>query len=233
MEKVGVISGDIISSTSLVMEDRVILEEKLKGLLKVLKDKWGVYGRLIKGDYLECVCQNSAEALRVALAIKSFVKSFDPKKANNREDNNRISLFKTHGIRLAIAFGELSRFDPEKGVMDGEAVYLAGRLINQSPSSHGKERVVIKNTLFFTSHEERINEQMDPLMGLLDVLISKATARQSEVLYWKLLGFTESEIARKLGINQSVVNQHSTSVGWNSIERAVEYFSKTLKQYHS
>ncbi|WP_215223726.1 helix-turn-helix transcriptional regulator [Echinicola shivajiensis] len=229
MKNVAVISGDIISSTSLVLEDRVILEEKLKDLLKTLDERWGIYGRVIKGDYLECVCQNPGDALRVAMLVKSFVKSFDPRQADNREDNNRISLFKTHGIRLAIAVGELSRFDPKKGVIDGEAVYLSGRLINQSPSSQGKERVVIKNTLFFTSHYERLNEQMEPVMGLLDVIMSKSTARQSEVLYWKLLGYTELEIAKKLQISQSVVNQHSTSVGWNSIEKTVEYFSRTIK----
>ncbi|UCS92863.1 fumarate hydratase [Echinicola marina] len=229
MKKVAVISGDIVSSTSLVVEDRTMLEEKLKDLLKILDEKWGVYGRLVKGDYLECVCPVPGDALRVAMLVKSFVKSFDPQQADNREDNNRINLFKTHGIRLAIAIGELSRFDREKGIIDGEAVYLAGRLINQSTSSHGKERVVIKHTLFFISHDEKLDEQMNPVMGLLDVLMGKATARQSEVLYWKLLGHTESEIAQQLQISQSVVNQHSTSVGWNSIERTVLYFNKIIK----
>ncbi|WP_186756678.1 helix-turn-helix transcriptional regulator [Echinicola salinicaeni] len=229
MKKVAVISGDIISSTSLVVEDRSALEEKLKDLLKTLDEKWGIYGRLIKGDYLECVCETPGDALRVAMLVKSFVKSYNPKQADNSEDNNRISLFKTHGVRLAIAIGELSRFDPKKGVIDGEAVYLAGRLINQSSSSHGKERVVIKNTLFFTSHNEVLNEQMEPVMRLLDVLMSKSTARQSEVLFWKLFGLTELEIAKKLEISQSVVNQHSTSVGWNSIEKTVAYFNKTIK----
>ncbi|MBD8490598.1 fumarate hydratase [Echinicola sp. CAU 1574] len=230
MRKATVISGDIVSSTSLVLEDRAMLEMRLRELLGALADKFETFGRLIKGDYLECVCKAPQDALQVALAIKSFVKSIEVQQADSRKDNIRIKLFKTHGIRLAIGYGDLPRYDPEKGIMDGEAVYLAGRLINQSASTHDKERVVIKNTLFFTSHEENLNEQFEPIMALLDILLSKATSRQSEVLYWKLMGKNEDEIAEKLGISQSVVNQHSTSVGWNSIEKTVEYFAKTLKK---
>jgi len=63
----------------------------------------------------------------------------------------------------------------------------------------------------------------------LDVLFSKATARQCEVLYLKLMNYSENQIAEKLKIAQSVVNQHSTSVGWNAIERAVIYFNDIIK----
>ena len=61
-------------------------------------------------------------------------------------------------------------------------------------------------------------------MALLDVLLSKATSRQCKVLYLKLMNNQESEIAKRLNIGQSAVNQHSTSVGWNAIEEAVNYF---------
>jgi hypothetical protein len=39
----------------------------------------------------------------------------------------------------------------------------------------------------------------------------------------------EETIAAKLKISQSVVNQHSTSIGWNAIEKSVKYFSEVLK----
>ncbi|MDN3670642.1 fumarate hydratase [Echinicola jeungdonensis] len=224
-----VISGDVISSTSLVEEDRVELEKRMAWLLGFLEDKFGVFGRIIKGDYLECVVGNPANALRVALAIKSFVKAFEVQSSKNSKINNRIKLFKTHGIRLAVGLGELSRFDPDKGIIDGEAVYLSGRLINVA-HSHNKERVVIKSTLFFASSSEALNEQFQAMFALLDELISKATARQSEVLFWKLMGENESEIAERLDISQSVVNQHSTSLGWNGIEKAVDYFNKTIQE---
>ena len=225
-----VISGDVISSTSLHIEDRVNLENKLRSLLEELENKFDVYCRLIKGDYLECVVSETQDALRVALAIKSYVKSIQFNNPSLYKKNNKVKLFKTHGIRLAIGYGELTRFDRENGIIDGEAIYLSGRTINDS-TVYSKERIVIKHTLFFSSNNEKLNEKFKPLFGLLDTLISKATSRQSEVLYLKLLLNNEDEIAAKLKIKQSVVNKHSTSLGWNSIDKAVNYFYETIKNY--
>ena len=64
------------------------------------------------------------------------------------------------------------------------------------------------------------------LVDLLDVLLTNATARQCEVLYYKLLGFSESDIAQKLDVNQATVNQHSTAVGWNAIEHTLKYYEQ-------
>ena len=222
-----VISGDIISSTSLIIEDREVLEKNLKKLLEELKKTFNVFGRLIKGDYLELVIPEPQNALRIALAIKSFVKSIQLKDVSLYTTNNKVKLFKTHGVRLAIGYGELLRFDEEEGIIDGEAIYLSGRIINDS-STHNKERIVIKNTLYFSSKNEKLNTMFEPLFALLDILISKATSRQCEVLYLKLLNNNEDMIAKKLNISQSVVNQHSTSLGWNSIEKAVDFYNKTI-----
>ncbi len=227
--KYSVISGDIVSSTSLNSEDRKFVEEKLKDLLKDLKSEFNVYARLIKGDYLECVVSKPEEGLRIALAIKSYVKAIPVEIKNYKGDKKRARQFKTHGIRLAIGYGELSRYKPEEGIIDGEAIYFSGREISGT-STYNKERIVIKNTLFFTSKDEALNRNFQPLLALLDVLISKATSRQCEVLYLKLMDHQEEEIAQQLGIGQSAVNQHSTSVGWNAIEEAVNYFNEVISK---
>lgn len=221
-----VISGDIVSSTSLIPSDKIILEQALQSLLHDLKTEFNVYGRLLKGDYIECVVENPKEGLRVALAIKSFVKGISIN-LDQYKSKKRAKLFKAHGIRLAIGYGTLSRFDPEAGIIDGEAIYFSGRMIN-SKSTHDKERIVIKNTLFFNSNNLQLNKQFEAMLALLDILFSKATSRQSEVLYLKLLGRDEETIAKQLGIDQSVVNRHSTSVGWNAIETTVNYVHELL-----
>lgn len=225
--KYSVISGDIVSSTSLNNEDRKFVEDNLKTLLEELKQKFDVFGRIIKGDYLECVVPNASEGLRVALIIKSFIKSIPIDTNNYKKNDNRVRQFKIHGIRLAIGYGELSRYQPEEGIIDGEAIYFSGREIS-GETTYDKERIVIKNTLFFASKNEIFNINFKPLLALLDVLISKATARQCEVLYLKLMDNQEDKIAKKLGIGQSAVNQHSTGVGWNAIEEAVDYFKMQI-----
>jgi len=220
-----VISGDIVSSTSLTNADRDLVERNLKRLLVELKNSFNIYGRVIKGDYLECVVLEPSNALLIALIIKGFVKSIH---IESTSSDKKVNLFKTHGIRLAIGYGELSRFDPKKGIIDGEAIYMSGRAINKT-ATYNRERIVIKNTLFFISNNQEINNGFEPILALLDVIFGKATSRQCEVLYSKLMNNTEMEIAKKMGITQSVVNQHSTSVGLNAIEKAVNHFSDVIK----
>ncbi|SRX75982.1 fumarate hydratase [Aequorivita antarctica] len=224
-----VISGDIVSSTSLSVKDSKFVEDNLKNMLIDLRREFNVYGRIIKGDYLECVVPNAAEGLQVALAIKSFVKAIPVETKKYKKEDNRVKQFKIHGIRLAIGYGELSRYNPEEGVIDGEAIYLSGREIS-GETTYNKERIVIKNTLFFASKNEDLNKNFQPLLALLDVLFSKATSRQCEVLYLKLMNKQEEEIAKRLGIGQSAVNQHSTSVGWNAIDEAVNYFKMVISK---
>lgn len=223
-----VISGDIVASTSLTDAGRVLLENALEELIAALKTGFGTYARVIRGDYLECVIPNPEDALQVALAIKSFVKSVSIDQTPSAQTDKRVKLFKTYGIRLAIGYGELSRFIPDEGVIDGEAIYLSGRTINEF-STYKKERIVIKNTLFFVSNDPTLNHKIEPIIALLDVLINKATSKQCKVLYLKLMNNNEETIASKLNISQSVVNQHSTSIGWNAIEKSVRYFNEVLK----
>jgi len=223
-----VISGDIISSTSLSTLDKELLRTALTDLLNQLRIRYGVFGRLLKGDYIECVLQDPSIGLEVMLAIKSYIKNIPIDIDIYKEGKKRVKLFKEHGIRLAMGYGNLSVFDREKGIVDGEAIYLSGRKIN-SKSTHDKERVVIKNTLYFASNDVALNAQWSAFLELLDVLFSKATEKQCEVVFHKLLGLTEDAIAQKLDVNQSVVNRHSTSVGWNAIETTVSYYSSTFK----
>ncbi|MFO7658979.1 MAG: RNA polymerase subunit sigma-70 [Bacteroidales bacterium] len=224
-----VISGDIIASTGLSSAGRDYIEVKLKELIKELNRDYIAFGRILKGDYLECVVNLPEDALLVALIIKSFVKSVSDNEIMKDGNSKRFKLFRTYGIRLAIGFGELSRFDPKKEIIDGEAIYLSGRKINEE-ATYNKERIVIKNTLFFISNDNELNNEIEPLIELIDVLMAKATARQCEILYYKLKNNTEETISKKLGIAQSTVNQHSTGIGWNAIEKAVKRFNQVIQK---
>jgi len=223
-----VISGDIVASTSLSDDGRLVVADKLMELFEKLANEYHIFGRIIKGDYIECVIPEPENALRIALIIKSFVKSLTLNHHLIADNNKRVKNFLIHGIRLAIGYGPLSRYIPEKGIVDGEAIYLSGRTISEF-TSYNKERVVIKQTLHFASANAKLNNEMDALFALVDVLISKASARQCEVLYLKLMNDNENQIASKLNISQSVVNQHSTSIGWNAIEKAVNHFNDVIK----
>ena len=220
------ISSDIVSSTSLNVEQRLILEKELMRLLRILKQTFGsktFFGRLIKGDYIECVLNDPKLALRVALIIKSFVKSL--KIQIGKKTNKGLNAFKEYGIRIAVGIGELSILNKKKGIIDGEAIHLSGRAINEMTSSDKK----IRNTLAFRSNQEIWNEAFLPLFSLLDVLFAESTRAQSEIVLYKLLNKSEKEISEILKKSQSTINQHSTAVGWYAIDRAVKYFENQIK----
>ncbi|NND88586.1 MAG: fumarate hydratase [Flavobacteriaceae bacterium] len=222
-----IISGDIISSTSLHPEHKKLLRNRLQALLEDLDRDFSVYGRIIKGDYIECYVPNVQDAMQVLLAIKSYVKAIPVDISNYDTKQRRAKSFREYGIRLALGFGNMQQIDIEEGILDGEAIYMSGRMIN-STATHNTKRITIKNTLFFVSKDEQLNSKWEAILGLVDVLLSKATSRQSEVLYLRLTGASEKNISERLGIDQSVVNRHSTSVGWNAIEGVVDYFRKTF-----
>ncbi|MBN2613190.1 MAG: RNA polymerase subunit sigma-70 [Bacteroidales bacterium] len=225
-----VISGDIIASTGLSNDGRDYIEQKLNELIAEINREYILYGRLLKGDYLECVVTAPQNALLVALLIKSYVKSFSDNEKLKDTRNKRFRLFRTYGIRVAIGFGELGRFDASRGIIDGEAIYLSGRKINEE-ATYNKERITIRNSLFFISKYDELNNELEPLISLIDTLISKATPRQCEILYYKLRSYTEEAISKKLSIAQSAVNQHSTGMGWNAVEKAVKRFNQVIQNH--
>ena len=59
-----------------------------------------------------------------------------------------------------------------------------------------------------------------------EAILNDMTMRQSEVVYYKLLGFKEADIAKKLGISQASVNNASTATKWYCIEESIKYFEQ-------
>ena len=222
--KKAIISADIIAYTALSDKNKQFLEKKISELFQIISSKYAVYCRLVKGDTIECVIDKPEDAFEIALLIKTFIKSLPIKETNNK----RFKYFKTFGIRIAIAIGELSRYDKKRGIIDGEAIYMAGRKINEE-NTHQKKRIVIKNTLFFVSKNESLNRQFQTIFSLVEFILNKATAKQCEVIFYKTLGYKETEIAKIINVSQPVINQHSVSVGWNALEQTIRYFRETVK----
>ena len=83
--------------------------------------------------------------------------------------------------------------------------------------------------MFFYSESREQQEKFDAIFSLLDSILSRCSAKQSEVVFLKLLGLSEKEISVKLKRYQSTISQHSTSAGWQAIEKSVQYFENYIK----
>lgn len=222
------ISADIISYTSLSDGDRRNIEQKIRNLLVELTAKYndvGFFGRIIQGDFIECAMKSSQYALRIALLLKTFVKSIELRGAIDKKGGK---YYKEHAIRLAVAVAPLTIIDGDKGIIDGDAIYMSGRAIKDFSTSN-KQKIVIKNTMFFCSNNQFIYEQFSTIFSLLDTIVSRCSSKQCEVVCLKLLGLSEYEISKKLKKNQSTISQHSTSAGWHSVDQSVNYFEKYIE----
>lgn len=209
------ISADIVSSTALSIDETIVLKQRIEDLFLLLEGRYpGFWGRLIKGDYIECLLPSAKDALRVALLLKTCIKSFPV------HDTKGKKLFQTYGVRMALGLGNMRLVDREQGIMDGEAIYLSGRTLNAMPVSN-------KQITFLIGATNKPQESALRTVGILiDALLNNATSRQCEVLYYKLLAKNEQEIANILGINQSGVNQHSTSAKWYCIEETLNFWEQ-------
>ena len=208
------ISADIVSSTSLSEVETIELKQYIEEQLKMLETLYpGSWGRLIKGDYIECVVPNASNAFRIALIIKNSIKAFEVEKTLGSK------LFYTYGARISIGIGGMRIVDREQGIMDGEAIYLSGRTLAKMGS-------LSKGALTIETINENLSQNLRVIAVLTDAILNDATPKQSQVIYYKLLGYKESEIAEKMKIYQSGVNNHSSSAKWYCIEEALNYFEQ-------
>jgi hypothetical protein len=207
------ISADIVSSTSLSLESTIELKQKIGQLLKLLENKYtNFWGRQMKGDYIECFIPNVADSFRIALIIKSYIKSLSLPEIKLNKD------FQTYGIRISIGIGAMRLIDRNEDILDGEAIYLSGRAIENMTLNKGTISISVNNFL--------LSSELNLIALLTDALVNNATKKQCEVLFYKLLAMKEEDIAKKLGISQPTVNSHSSSAKWYCIEEALKYFEQ-------
>jgi hypothetical protein len=228
------ISADVIASSSLSAGETERLNERISDIFAGINDyqraagKEVMVSRLVAGDTIECFIPDPNDALRMALILKSGIKSLklsDPvawEYTGGRKKLRR--LFEMYGVRIAVGIGEMDRELIGKGIFKGDAINISGRLISGQKTSN-RERVTVKNTLFIGSVNDYHSYIFGPVLSLLDALFNRMTSRQSEIVHMKLLELPEFLISERLGVSQSSVNQHSTAAGWNSIEETVNLFS--------
>lgn len=214
------LSADIVDSTSLSAEDTVKLKESLEGFFPVMQlFCYKAWGRVTRGDSVECVIPDVAQSLRIALLLKCYVKTLNFDSASRA--------MKKKGIRVVIGLGSLRINDKNNGIIDGEAIYNSGRELDKLSGSDSI-------TLSLVSSEMNVGGY-SALCDILGFVVTRATGKQCQVLYRLLLGETQMQIAKILGLEQPTVNQHAAAVGWNAIQRALARYEseKSFKRLRS
>ena len=86
---------------------------------------------------------------------------------------------------MAMAVDDMEVIDKRKGVLEGEAIYKTGRILGEY-HTYDKQRIVIKNPMFFLSGNKKLQEEFEVIVMLIDGLLLKTTSRQCELLTERL-----------------------------------------------
>lgn len=209
------ISADIIASTTLSPESLSKVQSHMKELITELENACpGVWGRVVKGDMIECYIPQASDSIRIALMIKTRMRSIDVACDKN-------SSFNKYRIRVAIGIGDMRTHDKDADILDGQAIYLSGRKIDQKTD-------FARGTLFVETQNDKHVGLLAAIALLLDAVINDATRMQCLMLYYKLFGFGEEKIAKITGKGKSSVYNHLRNAHWTAIERAITAFESLI-----
>ena len=221
-----IITGDVIHSTRMDIKQRDWLFNQIVGALEQWDKDFGMKSETFRGDSFQCLIKKPIDALKLALLQKTFIRSLDHKDANEingSKSTRTIGLLRPwiFDARIAIGIGEVNLLSSRLASSGGEAFQLSGQLLDKMKSK--------KQSLAISTNDE-FNEELETEFVLLDAIISKTTSFQCEVINLKILGYTEVEIAKRLNIMQSAVNQRSNSGNWNAIESMIKRFEKIYNE---
>lgn len=207
-DKVAIVTGDIVNSTSLSPEQRSRLESVLwSGLAQLFPEK-DTYD-VIRGDSFQILIENPVWALRRSIQMRCLIKFGMAEDSRSLVDS-----------RVSIGLGEISLRGKTVSSSDGSAFQRSGQGLDQLKDERCRMSIIIGE------HEK--DELFRVYSILMDVIISRWSAAQAEAAYFSSTGLTQQEIADKLAIVQSAVHKRLKTAHWNEVAEAVDYYERTI-----
>lgn len=185
----GIITGDIIDSTSIPIEQR----KDLLTAISVISEELQVFSPLkceiYRGDSFQIVVNRPEMAMLIAILLRAGLKSRVPKGSKQNWD-----------ARIAVGIGEIEFISDSILVSDGEAFRLSGREFDEL----GKRNLAVR------TRWEDANEELKISTAFADDIITNWTSSQSLVIYMSLAyQMTQKEIADKLGQSSQNISKLS------------------------
>ena len=206
MEYKGVITGDIVDSTTIPMEKRAALLTCMSSILKEVQETYALTFEFFRGDSIQVVVEEAAHALSVALLFRAGLRS-----------RSEVAVGKTCDVRLAVGIGTIEFAAGQVAISDGEAFRLSGRELDNMG----------KSTLALATPWEDVNDEFAVTLPFAADVASGWTPKQANALFYSLLKpWSRKEVAAALGMSPQSVS----SLLMLAKERAV---SKMLQRFHS
>jgi transcriptional regulator len=208
-----VITGDIVNSTSIGRDILNWIMDSIGSAWHQWDKDFGIYSETFRGDGFQSFIPSVTQTLEMAFIQKLYIRSLDPYGYfTTPKKTTHLCYF---DARMAIGIGEKNTIGKKISTSNGPAFELSGRALDNIKNTKYTLAIATGDT-----HED----ELKVLISLMDAIIAKTSIKQCEVLTHKLLGYTEMEIAKLLKVEQSAVNQRSTSGNWYEIDLAVKRF---------
>jgi hypothetical protein len=227
----GVITADIVDSRKLSTDSREKLYADLNIFLSDLRKRKLIEEfEVFRGDSFQCLVSKIEDTLRIAILIRSYIKSYISLEEKNKLDHFQKDKLKSKGyflthqdMRLGIGLGNIDFIGKSLAHSDGEAFHNSGEALDKLKYTNARMAIKAPAKVF--------DNLIESTILLLDAVIQKWTNNQAEIIFYKLQNNTEEEIAQILKISQPAVNQRSKISQWTAVEKLLVYFENHLKQY--
>ncbi len=202
-----VLTADLEQSTSLA-------ESELSRIIDVIRleaDSLIAEGlvsdmRFFRGDSFQAVIPDAAEAFRVAMILKTAINRL------GQDETGRGDKI-LYDVAVSVGYGKIGEYS-DMALQNDRPFILSGRgleLLKKQSRTAG----------VFTGNET-VDRESDVVFFLYEWIMKQWNISSAEIVYHKLKGLTEKEIAAELGISQSAVNQRSHAACWHGLDKLIK-----------
>ncbi len=213
-----VITADIKSSVRHTMRDLNQLANVIRKLVSDLEAEGVVSGLPIQRDgRIQLLVHDTRVALQTAMLIKSAANKTVPDiTSRKRGQKVRFDLIVSLGLGEAAQDGPLADRDQPPFVLSGRGL---------------EHLVAHRQTVGIFTGNEVLDRNFENLLFLYQWIMQQWSVTSAELIYYKLWGLTEREIAAELEISQPAVNQRSKAACWSGLDRILVAFREAENRY--
>jgi hypothetical protein len=209
MDKCAVLTGDIINFTHLKDKDRLKLINETEALLKSWVKRPNL-AEVFRGDSFQLMIEDTGNAIKKSIQLICWFKM-------HSDDKSNINL----GSRISVGIGDVAYNGKSVLDSDGEAFHLSGRNF---------DKMADNEVLRIKTANDQTNEQIAIILTFANIIINQWTTSQAEVIYLAINGYTQTKMAKELGIQQGAVNNRLKVANWKTIQEGIDYIIQLIKE---
>lgn len=209
MKNNSVLTGDVINSRNI--SDKIHFINTINEVFRETENRLLINNpiQISRGDSFQTLLKKPSDSLKAILLIKSGLMSKSPENF-------------LYNVRISVGIGSVEFPHDNINIANGKAFELSG-IVLESMKKKGVEISIV--TL-----NPKINKALEILNLMLETIINKWSKKNAEVVYLSLLhDLNQIEIAQKLKISQSAIQQRLVSANFKVIISYINFFENIFK----